>query len=99
MRKSKCVNLVPIVSPVTVGYEFWKKLCQEHGISPEGQLNQCLTEGIDRKDCFFYQVCWISDLYHVERDHHVAREVIGLFSRQIIVDSSREPCCWTWSRE
>jgi tubulin gamma len=37
--------------------EFWKQLCAEHGISPEGKLEPFATEGADRKDVFFYQVC------------------------------------------
>jgi len=43
-------------SLVTVGFEFWKRLCAEHGISPEGILEEFATEGTDRKDVFFYQV-------------------------------------------
>ena len=39
-----------------VGMEFWKQLCAEHGISPEGKLESFATEGSDRKDVFFYQV-------------------------------------------
>ena len=39
-----------------VGQEFWKKLCGEHGISPQGVLEDFATEGGDRKDVFFYQV-------------------------------------------
>ena len=38
--------------------EFWKQLCAEHGISPEGKLEKFATEGSDRKDVFFYQVCF-----------------------------------------
>ena len=41
-----------------IGFEFWKKLCKEHGISPEGILEEHATEGLDRKDVFFYQVSW-----------------------------------------
>lgn len=41
---------------ITVGFEFWKKLCAEHGINPEGVLEGFATEGVDRKDVFFYQV-------------------------------------------
>lgn len=37
--------------------EFWRQLCAEHGISPEGKLEPFATEGSDRKDVFFYQVC------------------------------------------
>ena len=36
-----------------IGFEFWKKLCKEHGISPEGTLEEHATEGLDRKDVFF----------------------------------------------
>jgi len=42
-----------------VGMEFWRQLCAEHGISPEGKLEPFATEGSDRKDVFFYQVCLI----------------------------------------
>jgi hypothetical protein len=40
-----------------VGTEFWKKLCAEHGISANGTLEPFATDGNDRKDVFFYQVC------------------------------------------
>ena len=36
--------------------EFWKQLCMEHGINPEGQLEEFATDTSDRKDVFFYQV-------------------------------------------
>jgi hypothetical protein len=40
-----------------VGYEFWKRLCTEHGIDPSGRLEDYAIEGAgDRKDVFFYQV-------------------------------------------
>lgn len=39
-----------------VGFEFWKRLCLEHGISPSGVLEDFATDGCDRKDVFFYQV-------------------------------------------
>ena len=42
--------------PRPVGFEFWKQLCAEHGISPEGIVEEFATEGTDRKDVFFYQV-------------------------------------------
>nr|KAF6457153.1 hypothetical protein HJG63_011701 [Rousettus aegyptiacus] len=38
-----------------IGFEFWKQLCAEHGISPEGIVEEFATEGTDRKDVFFYQ--------------------------------------------
>lgn len=41
----------------TVGQEFWKTLCGEHGISPQGLLEDYASLGQgDRKDVFFYQV-------------------------------------------
>ena len=43
-----------------VGFEFWKQLCAEHGISPEGIVEEFATEGTDRKDVFFYQVTGFS---------------------------------------
>lgn len=42
-----------------VGMEFWKQLCAEHGISPEGVLEDYATNGTDRKDVFFYQVTFL----------------------------------------
>ena len=36
-----------------VGMEFWKQLCQEHGINPEGIVNENAMNGDDRKDVFF----------------------------------------------
>ncbi|KAI9791683.1 MAG: gamma-tubulin [Piccolia ochrophora] len=39
----------------SVGSQFWQQLCQEHGISQDGNLEEFATEGGDRKDVFFYQ--------------------------------------------
>ncbi|KAI9748675.1 MAG: gamma-tubulin [Lichina confinis] len=39
----------------SVGSQFWQHLCQEHGISQDGNLEDFATEGGDRKDVFFYQ--------------------------------------------
>jgi tubulin gamma len=37
--------------------EFWKQLCLEHGIAPDGTLEDFATASAgDRKDVFFYQV-------------------------------------------
>ena len=33
-----------------IGFEFWKKLCKEHGISPQGVLEEHATEG----NCIFF---------------------------------------------
>jgi len=32
-----------IAYPIIVGDEFWKSLCQEHGINPEGNLEEYAT--------------------------------------------------------
>ena len=40
---------------LAVGMEFWKQLCLEHGIGPDGMLEDFATQGGDRKDVFFYQ--------------------------------------------
>lgn len=50
-----------------IGFEFWKKLCGEHGISPEGTLEDYATEGTDRKDVFFYQA---------DDEHYIPRAVL-----------------------
>ena len=39
-----------------VGFEFWKKMCSEHGIGPDGTLKETAQNTVDRKDVFFYQV-------------------------------------------
>ena len=39
-----------------IGAEFWKRLCAEHGIQPNGILEDYANDGAgDRKDVFFYQ--------------------------------------------
>ncbi|KAI9892031.1 MAG: gamma-tubulin [Vezdaea aestivalis] len=43
------------VDTVQVGSQFWQQLCQEHGISQDGTLEDFATETGDRKDVFFYQ--------------------------------------------
>ena len=50
-----------------IGFEFWKKLCKEHGISPEGTLEEHATAGLARKDVFFYQA---------DDEHYVPRSVL-----------------------
>ena len=51
----------------TVGDEFWKQLCLEHGISREGILEEYATNGDDRKDVFFYQA---------DDEHYIPRAVL-----------------------
>lgn len=57
-QEHKLVHFIAFifVSVFAVGFEFWKQLCAEHGISPEGIVEEFATEGTDRKDVFFYQV-------------------------------------------
>uniref|UniRef100_S4RKD5 Tubulin, gamma 1 n=1 Tax=Petromyzon marinus TaxID=7757 RepID=S4RKD5_PETMA len=50
-----------------IGFEFWKQLCAEHGISPDGILEDFATEGTDRKDVFFYQA---------DDEHYIPRAVL-----------------------
>ncbi|KAL8897537.1 MAG: hypothetical protein Q9192_002529 [Flavoplaca navasiana] len=54
---SACRTSRPIYAHLhIVGSQFWQQLCQEHGISQDGNLEDFATEGGDRKDVFFYQV-------------------------------------------
>ncbi|XP_017462105.1 PREDICTED: tubulin gamma-1 chain-like [Rhagoletis zephyria] len=50
-----------------IGFEFWKRLCLEHGISPSGVLEDYATDGLDRKDVFFYQA---------DDNHYIPRAVL-----------------------
>ena len=50
-----------------VGMEFWKRLCAEHGISPQGIVNENAINGDDRKDVFFYQA---------DDDHFIPRAIL-----------------------
>lgn len=36
-----------------IGSEFWKQLCSEHGIAPNGQLQEFAQNGDDRKVSYF----------------------------------------------
>ena len=44
--------------------EFWKQLCTEHGISPDGVLSESGEQIDDRKDVFFYQVLLFLLYFH-----------------------------------
>ena len=50
-----------------IGFEFWKQLCLEHGISPDGTLEEFAADGMDRKDVFFYQA---------DDSHYIPRAVL-----------------------
>lgn len=49
--------LIIVLSAVAVGYEFWKTLCAEHGMSADGLIaGEDKLSGIDNRDCFFHEV-------------------------------------------
>ncbi len=51
-----------------VGTQFWKRLCAEHGIRPDGVLESYATEDAgDRKDVYFYQA---------DDEHYVPRALL-----------------------
>lgn len=50
-----------------VGFEFWKKLCREHGINANGMLEDYAQHGDDRKDVFFYQA---------DDEHYIPRALL-----------------------
>jgi hypothetical protein len=52
-----------------VGSEFWKQLCAEHGISPDGILEPyaAANDAGDRKDVFFYQA---------DDEHYIPRALL-----------------------
>eukprot|EP00466_Bigelowiella_natans_P019354 jgi/Bigna1/92175/estExt_fgenesh1_pm.C_50029 len=50
-----------------VGTEFWKRLCLEHGIASDGIIQDFATEGVDRKDVFFYQA---------DDEHYIPRAIL-----------------------
>lgn len=60
-------KLIPKHAHLLVGFEFWKRLCLEHGISPEGVLEDFAADGHDRKDVFFYQA---------DDNHYIPRAVL-----------------------
>ena len=50
-----------------IGFEYWKQLCEEHGIRADGILQDFASDGSDRKDVFFYQA---------DDDHYIPRAVL-----------------------
>ncbi|XP_047106223.1 tubulin gamma-1 chain-like [Schistocerca piceifrons] len=50
-----------------VGFEFWKRLCAEHAIGPDGVLESFAMDGTDRKDVFFYQA---------DDEHYIPRAIL-----------------------
>lgn len=66
-----------------IGGEFWKQLCREHGIEPNGTLRSLDPQTIvdDRKDVFFYQ----SD------DNHYIPRALLIDLEPRVVDKLRGP--------
>ncbi|KAK8829540.1 tubulin gamma chain [Blastocystis sp. ATCC 50177/Nand II] len=50
-----------------VGFEFWKRMCSEHGIGPDGTLKETAQNTVDRKDVFFYQA---------DDNHYIPRSIL-----------------------
>ena len=65
-----------------IGFEFWKKLCKEHGISQEGVLEEHANEGLDRKDVFFYQA---------DDEHYIPRSVLMDLEPRVINNIMSSP--------
>ncbi|KAI9189046.1 gamma-tubulin [Blastocladiella emersonii ATCC 22665] len=65
-----------------IGHEFWKLLCAEHGISPDGILEDFATEGGDRKDVFFYQA---------DDDHYIPRALLLDLEPRVIKNIMQSP--------
>lgn len=61
-----------------IGMEFWKQLCLEHGIGPDGMLEDFATLGGDRKDVFFYQVRLRARVETRGREQHSHRHTATL---------------------
>ncbi|KAL1420117.1 hypothetical protein MTO96_024575 [Rhipicephalus appendiculatus] len=73
-----------------IGFEFWKKLCAEHGISPEGVLESFATDGIDRKDVFFYQA---------DDQHYIPRAVLLDLEPRVINTIMNSPYAKLYNQE
>lgn len=65
-----------------IGMEFWKQLCNEHGIDAEGQVNEKAMNGDDRKDVFFYQA---------DDDHYIPRAILVDLEPRVIKSIQSSP--------
>ncbi|KAK5639054.1 hypothetical protein RI129_011546 [Pyrocoelia pectoralis] len=73
-----------------IGFEFWKRLCAEHGINPEGILEDFATAGIDRKDVFFYQA---------DDEHYIPRAVLLDLEPRVINTIMNSPYSKLYNKE
>jgi tubulin gamma len=65
-----------------IGMEFWKQLCMEHGIGPEGIVAENAMYGDDRKDVFFYQA---------DDDHYIPRAILVDLEPRVIKSIQNSP--------
>jgi tubulin gamma len=65
-----------------IGMEFWKQLCMEHGIGPEGIVAENSMYGDDRKDVFFYQA---------DDDHYIPRAILVDLEPRVIKSIQNSP--------
>jgi tubulin gamma len=65
-----------------IGMEFWKQLCNEHGIDPEGIVQENAMFGDDRKDVFFYQA---------DDDHYIPRAILVDLEPRVIKSIQNTP--------
>ncbi|KAJ2305882.1 gamma-tubulin, partial [Coemansia sp. RSA 2704] len=65
-----------------IGAEFWEQLCLEHGIRPDGMLEDFATSGSDRKDVFFYQA---------DDDHYIPRSILVDLEPRVINNIMESP--------
>jgi tubulin gamma len=75
----------------TVGFEFWKKLCAEHAINPEGLLEPFAKESVgDRRDVFFYQA---------DDNHYIPRAVLLDLEPRVINTIKNSPYAKLYNHE
>ncbi|KAI8855306.1 Tubulin/FtsZ, GTPase domain-containing protein [Chytridium lagenaria] len=71
-----------------IGMEFWSQLCAEHGINPDGILEEHAanpadpTMGADRKDVFFYQA---------DDEHYIPRAILLDLEPRVINNILQSP--------
>lgn len=41
---------------IGLGLEWWRGLCEDHGIGQDGFAKEESVQGVDNKEVFFYQV-------------------------------------------
>ncbi|EDW75425.1 uncharacterized protein Dwil_GK23849 [Drosophila willistoni] len=73
-----------------IGFEFWKRLCLEHGISPDGLLEDFALDGQDRKDVFFYQA---------DDNHYIPRAVLLDLEPRVIHNIMTSPYAKLYNQE